>query len=237
MANAQDGLTLDAGSLFNGTQVRLFNSMHRLSGLNVCGSIDTPQLIVVGAQSSGKSSVLEALVRFHFPVDSNKPTTRFPINLVLRKSDREETIVHIRPDYARSDDDKQRFGRLARELSNITNLENIMHKAKAVLEVSANDALGNARGNHQTFCKDVLVIERHGPSLPNLSLIDLPGLFHATSVGLTSADRDMIKNMVSEYIKAPRNIVLIVISAEVKDYNTVPALGMVQDMMETDPSL
>lgn len=237
MANVQDGLTLDAGSFFNETQVKLFNSMHRLSGLNVCGSIDTPQLIVVGAQSSGKSSVLEALVRFHFPVDSNKPTTRFPINLVLRKSDREETVVHIRPDHARSDDDKERFGRLARELSNITNLEDIMHKAKAVLEVSANDALGNARDNHQTFCKDVLVIERHGPSLPNLSLIDLPGLFHATSGGLTVADRDMIKNMVSEYINGPRNIVLIVISAEVKDYNTVPALGMVQDMMGTDPSL
>ena len=47
--------------------------------------------------------------------------------------------------------------------------------------------------------------------MPKLSLIDLPGLFDATNDEQTSNDKDMVKGMVSEYIKSPRNIILLVV--------------------------
>ncbi|KFA45306.1 hypothetical protein S40293_08184 [Stachybotrys chartarum IBT 40293] len=236
MAKAQEGLDLNPGSLLNDEQVRLFDAMHRLSSLKVSGEIETPQLVVVGAQSSGKSSVLEALVRFHFPVDNTKPTTRFPIKLVLRKAEAEVTRVRIEPGSARSEEEKRALVRLAEALP-VDSFDNIMKRAKADLKVSPSGTLDKPSGTLTTFCDDVLVIERHGPSLPKLSLIDLPGLFNAASAGQTLDDKAMINGMASKYIKSPRSIVLLVVSAEVNDYNNVPVVGMVQGMLQEHPSL
>ncbi|KEY64030.1 hypothetical protein S7711_07393 [Stachybotrys chartarum IBT 7711] len=236
MAKAQEGRDLNPGSLLNDEQVRLFDAMHRLSSLKVSGEIETPQLVVVGAQSSGKSSVLEALVRFHFPVDNTKPTTRFPIKLVLRKAEAEVTRVRIEPGSARSEEEKRALVRLAEALP-VDSFDNIMKRAKADLKVSPSGTLDKPSGTLTTFCDDVLVIERHGPSLPKLSLIDLPGLFNAASAGQTLDDKAMINGMASKYIKSPRSIVLLVVSAEVNDYNNVPVVGMVQGMLQEHPSL
>ena len=135
MERTRDGLDLDPGSLFDDQQVRLFDSMHRLSGLRVSSDIEAPQLVVVGAQSSGKSSLLEALVRFHFPVDSTKPTTRFPIKLVLRKADIEMTRVRIEPGSNRSiiEENLRRFA----EGLSLDSFDDIMKKVKAKLAVSS----------------------------------------------------------------------------------------------------
>lgn len=236
MAKAQEGLDLNPGSLLDDEQVRLFDAMHHLSSLKVSGEIETPQLVVVGAQSSGKSSVLEALVRFHFPVDNTKPTTRFPIKLVLRKADAKVTRVRIEPESARSEEEKRALVRLAEALP-IDSFDNIMKRAKADLKVSPSGTLDKSSCTLPTFCDDVLVIERYGPSLPKLSLIELPGLFNAASAGKTLADKAMISDMASKYIKSPRSIVLLVVSAEVDDYNNVPVVGMVQGMLQEHPSL
>ncbi|KAI1824319.1 P-loop containing nucleoside triphosphate hydrolase protein [Xylaria intraflava] len=236
MAQTQGSFDLNPGNLFDDRQVKLFDSMHRLSGFNVFRDIETPHLVVVGAQSSGKSSVLEALVRFHFPVDNAKPTTRFPIKLVLRRADTDRTQVRIESGSSRSEEQKRDLRRLAEELSHDT-FGDIIRKAKVGLEVSRSDNLAEIRGNLPTFCNDILVIERHGPSLPKLSLVDLPGIFNAASSTQTLEDGDMIRNMVSKYISSPSNIILLVISAEVNDYSNVPALELVQRMLEADPTI
>jgi ABC-type molybdenum transport system ATPase subunit/photorepair protein PhrA len=52
-------------------QVSLFDAIDRLGRLSFASNIEHPQLVVVGNQSSGKSSVLEAIARFHFPVSED----------------------------------------------------------------------------------------------------------------------------------------------------------------------
>jgi ABC-type cobalamin/Fe3+-siderophores transport system ATPase subunit len=52
---------------------------------------DNEQLVVVGDQSSGKSSVLQGITRLPFPVD-DKLCTRFPTEVSLRRSSGVETI-------------------------------------------------------------------------------------------------------------------------------------------------
>ncbi|KAI1780233.1 P-loop containing nucleoside triphosphate hydrolase protein [Hypoxylon cercidicola] len=236
MAKSQDRIDINPGSLFDHRQVRLFDSLHQLSRLEMPGGIETPQLIVVGSQSSGKSSVLESLVRFHFPVDGRNPTTRFPIKLVLRTAEDEATRVRIEPGSLRSEEHTRSLHNLAEELSgNI--MEQIMMKANAALRVSSSDTEDAAAGNFQTFCEDVLVIERHGPSLPNLSLIDLPGLFDAATEGQTHDDKEIVENMVSGYIKSPKNIILLVISAEYNDYANATTVGFIQKKLEKDRSI
>ena len=64
--------------------------------------ISLPQIIVCGDQSSGKSSVLEAISGVGFPVKSNL-CTRFPTELVLRKHLHVGVRVSIVPHQTRSD--------------------------------------------------------------------------------------------------------------------------------------
>ena len=237
MAKTRGDFDVEPGSLFNDMQVKLFDSMYQLSGLVVSGDIEPPQLVVVGAQNSGKSSVLEALVRFHFPVDSEKPTTRFPIKLVLRKADKETIKVRIEPEKSRSEEQKRSLGHFAESLSVDSNFDRIMERAKAELGVFSSDIPSRIPGNLKKFCEDVLVIERHGPFMPKLSLVDLPGLFDAASIGQTLEDGERINSLVSKYIKSPRNIILLVVSAEVNDYSTVRALGLVQQIRKEDTTL
>ncbi|KAL5326010.1 hypothetical protein ACEPPN_007147 [Leptodophora sp. 'Broadleaf-Isolate-01'] len=237
MAKTRGDFDIEPGSLFDNMQVRLFDSMSRLSGLAVSGDIKPPQLVVVGAQNSGKSSVLEALVRFHFPVDSEKPTTRFPIKLVLRKADKETTKVSIEAEESRSEEWKRRLNHFTESLSVDNNFDHIMERAKAEFGVHPSDKPSESPGNPKKFCEDVLVIERHGPRMPELSLVDLPGLFDAASTRQTRDDRGRINSLVSKYIESPRNIILLVVSAEVNDYSNVPALGLIQDIQVVDTTL
>jgi hypothetical protein len=49
------------------------------------------------------------------------------------------------------------------------------------------------------------------------TLVDLPGLIHATNKAQTETDKELILNLVKEYMKNPRTIILAVVSAK-NDY-------------------
>lgn len=63
--------------------------LERIDKLIACGTgtlIDLPQIIVIGDQSSGKSSVLAGLIRKGLPRDSGL-CTRFATHIIFRRSD------------------------------------------------------------------------------------------------------------------------------------------------------
>lgn len=62
----------------------LLEKIDQLFAYNVGEYIDLPQLVVVGDQSSGKSSVLEALTKLSFPRDSGL-CTRFATQIILQR--------------------------------------------------------------------------------------------------------------------------------------------------------
>lgn len=96
MAQSSETKVNTIRDLIDQRQVKLFDSLDRLAKLKAAGQIriDVPQLVVVGAQSSGKSSTLEALVRFQFPVHAEQ-CTRFPIRLILRRAEHEGMHVSV----------------------------------------------------------------------------------------------------------------------------------------------
>lgn len=76
--------------------------------------------------------------------------------------------------------------------------------------------LDSSDSNSKTFSDDVLKIEVCGPDQEHLSVIDVPGIFKKTTEGLTTkSDIVMVRNMVSNYMKNPRAVILAVVPANV----------------------
>lgn len=67
-----------------------------------------------------------------------------------------------------------------------------------------------------TFSADVLRLKIIGPHEDHLSVIDVPGIFKTTTPGLTSkSDIAVVRDMVLNYMRNPRSIMLAVVPANV----------------------
>lgn len=74
----------------------LLEKIDRLFACNVGEYVDLPQLVVVGDQSSGKSSVLEALTNLPFPRELGL-CTRFATQIIFRRSQETHVSVSVIP--------------------------------------------------------------------------------------------------------------------------------------------
>jgi conserved oligomeric Golgi complex subunit 4 len=87
--------------------------------------------------------------------------------------------------------------------------------------------------NGSVFSEDVLKIEKCGPNEDYLIVIDVPGIFRSPSEGLTTkSDVEMVRKLVTGYIKNERTIILAVLPSNV-DIATQEILTMAKDY---DPS-
>lgn len=86
--------------------------------------------------------------------------------------------------------------------------------------------------NSATFSEDILKVEVCGPECQHFSVIDVPGIFQAATMGVTTLDDvAMVKSMVRKHMDNPRSVMLVVIPANV-DTATQEILTMAA---ETDP--
>ena len=84
-------------ALLHSTEHReLLDIIDRLRSQGISQFVDLPQIIVCGDQSSGKSSVLEAISGMSFPTKDNL-CTRFATELILRRSPSVSVNIHINP--------------------------------------------------------------------------------------------------------------------------------------------
>ena len=84
----------------------------------------------------------------------------------------------------------------------------------------------------QHISSDQIVIEVQGPNLPNLTLIDLPGL---VKVGGDSDDESIvnrIRDLVDSFLEKERTVILAVVPANI-DYHNVEIL---RDVIRVDPA-
>lgn len=90
----------------------LLDKIDRLLACNLGEYVNLPQLVVVGDQSSGKSSVLEGLTKLPFPRDSGL-CTRFATQIIFRwiRADTKRTITASI--ISASDEDLEHISRLA----------------------------------------------------------------------------------------------------------------------------
>lgn len=184
---------------------QLLDTIDKLRYLGVDSYVELPQIIVVGDQSSGKSSVLEAISRVKFPAKSGV-CTRFATELVLRTSPDQKVeahIIHPRKGFG-SEPTQQRLDGFSTSNLASGDLEKIIDEAKEQM------GLGPEGGG---FSESVLRVQIQGPDLPQLTLVDLPGFFHVTTAKQTVEGRKVVEDLAAKYMAQKSSIILAVITA------------------------
>ncbi|CAN1811682.1 Dynamin-related protein 3A [Linum perenne] len=152
-------------------------------------AIDLPQVAVVGSKSSGKSSVLEAVVGRDFLPRGNDICTRRPLvlQLVQTKTDEEWGEFLHRPDKRFHD-----FSEIRREI-----------EIETAKEAGENKGVTDKQIRLKIFSPNVL----------DITLVDLPGI---TKVPVGDQPTDIearIRTMIMSYIKKPSCLILAVTAA------------------------
>jgi GTPase SAR1 family protein len=191
-------------ALQSSEQQTLLDEIDNLRLQGVSEFVFLPQIVVCGDQSSGKSSVLEAISGVPFP-RSDTLCTRFATEVVLRQAPVDKVEVSIVPS---RDVDRSRLLAFNETSKGLDNLSELVDQAKSVMGVSVNG---------KAFSKDILRVEIWGPNKPKLTVVDLPGLIHSDSKQQSAADVELITELVSSYMKNPRSVILAVVSAK-NDY-------------------
>ncbi|KAJ6024294.1 Dynamin [Penicillium herquei] len=194
----------------------LLGKIDKLFACNVGEYISIPQLIAVGDQSSGKSSVLEGLTSLSFPRDSGL-CTRFATQIIFRRMRNlscREISASIIPDLSINPEQEQDLRAWSASDAYILTKSGF---SKMMTEVHELMGLSTSPGDTKpTFSNSVLRLEICCPDEDHLSVIDVPGIFKNTTMGpTTKADMALVRSMVERYMKNPRSIMLTVVPANV----------------------
>jgi hypothetical protein len=112
---------------------KLLEKVDKLFASGVGEHIPLPQIVVVGDQSSGKSSVLEGLTSLPFPRDSGL-CTRFATQITFRRAATKTISVSIIPAGSSSDEHQEEVRNWSKSgLTQLTPIEfaNIMQEVRA----------------------------------------------------------------------------------------------------------
>ncbi len=106
-----------------GTSLQLVDSslLEKIDKVFACNAgdlVDLPQLVVVGHQSSGKSSVLEGLTGIPFPRDKGL-CTRFATQITFRRANEQKFAASIIPADGGSDEHRERMKGWTREMQTL----------------------------------------------------------------------------------------------------------------------
>ena len=185
-------------------QLELLDSVDQLRLQGINNYVSLPQIIVCGDQSSGKSSVLEAISGVSFPVSGNL-CTRFPTELVLRRTPTISASVTIVPHDSRSESEQLSLRGFRERLDGFAGLPRLVESAKLAMGITTHG---------KAFAKDILRIEITGPDRPYLTIVDLPSLIHSATRYQSGSDVELIRDVIQGYIEQPRCIILAVVSAK-----------------------
>jgi GTPase SAR1 family protein len=185
----------------------LLNTIDKLRNHGVSKYVKLPQIVVCGDQSSGKSSVLEAISHISFPRGDEICTT-FPTELALRRGLNRTVKVQVKPSASRPESEKVLLASYRPQAGQLEDFQSMVNEAKEHLRNNA----GNDR-REDSFFEDTLHVEVTDPKWPPLSLVDLPGLISAPNPRQIQEDVTTVNELVSKYMENPKSIILAVISA------------------------
>ncbi|KAJ5226209.1 hypothetical protein N7468_007434 [Penicillium chermesinum] len=154
------------------------------------GSLTLPSIVVIGSQSSGKSSVLEAIVGHEFLPKGSNMVTRRPIELTLINTPNAQAEYGEFP---------------ALGLGKITDFSSIQRTLTD---------LNLAVPDKECVSDDPIQLNIYSPNVPDLSMIDLPGYIQVAGHDQPPELKQKISDLCDKYIQPP-NIILAISAADV----------------------
>ncbi|PVH68206.1 hypothetical protein DL98DRAFT_599733 [Cadophora sp. DSE1049] len=128
--------------------------------------------------------------------------TRFATEVILRRASDSEIRVSLVPGKGRSSVDQDRLWQFRYEVSSLEDFIILFEQAK--------DAMGLLSIGGNAFTEDILRVEILGPTQPQLTIFDLPGLIHSHNKHQTEHDVELVTNLVAKYMANPRSIILAI---------------------------
>ncbi|CAN6270493.1 unnamed protein product [Urochloa humidicola] len=192
MANSAAAVAEAAPETVGQAVIPLVNSLQdiiaRLDG-DAAAGLQLPQVAAIGGQSSGKSSVLEALVGRDFLPRGPDICTRRPLVLQLvRHSAPEEWGEFLHAPGCRFHD----FEQIKREIQLETDKE---------------------AGDNKGVSEKQIRLKIFSPNVLDITLVDLPGITRVPVGDQPSDIESRIRTMIMQYIKHPSCIILAVTPA------------------------
>ncbi|KAE8453918.1 hypothetical protein EG329_007694 [Mollisiaceae sp. DMI_Dod_QoI] len=218
-------MTLSLEGLQNDEQRRVLDMVVQIRKCGLDGTLSLPQIVVCGDQSAGKSSVLEAITRVPFPRNEGL-CTRYATEISLRRAASQSLTIKIIPDKARTFAEQERLKGFVQFITNFDQLPHVMGLAMTEMGISN---IGDTNASTRNFSRDVLSIEITGPTQPQLTLVDIPGLIQTATGDITKAEVDLVTEITDYYIEQPRTICLAVVQAT-NDYANQKILEKVRDV-------
>ncbi|KAK5993161.1 Protein msp1 [Cladobotryum mycophilum] len=153
-------------------------------------SLTLPSIVVIGSQSSGKSSVLEAIVGHEFLPKGSNMVTRRPIELTLVNTPESKDEYGEFPDLG------------LRRITDFTSVQRTLTE----LNLAVSDA--------ECVSDDPIHLTIYSPNVPDLSLIDLPGYIQVVGQNQPLQLKQKIAELCDKYIQPP-NVILAISAADV----------------------
>ncbi|CAG9310874.1 unnamed protein product [Blepharisma stoltei] len=180
------------------------NELQKLINLShVKVDISLPQIVVVGAQSAGKSSVLESIIGKDFLPRGQGIVTRMPLIIQCHNNEEEFAIFQHLPDVIIKD-----FAKVRDEI---------------IAETNKN------AGSKKAIVGKPILLEIYSPLVVNITLVDLPGLTKNPVGDQPRNISALIEEMVLEYIKK-ENAIILAISPGNNDIANSDALKIARDV-------
>ncbi|UJR12618.1 hypothetical protein I4U23_016793 [Adineta vaga] len=166
--------------------------------------IDFPTVVVVGDQSSGKSTLLEALSEVELPKGSGI-VTRCPLVLRLRKSDT-RLVYHIQNGEKKVVLDTTRV-----------DIRNYIESQTRKLA-----------GNNKKIVDKLIELQVEGPNIRDLTIVDLPGIARNPIADQPKNIYKQTTDLIRKYIRQESSVILCVFPANV-DIGTVESFALARE--------
>jgi len=182
-------------------------------------AIQLPQIVIVGSQSSGKSSVIESLVGRSILPRGTGIVTRRPLILQLIYTPKDDR-VHRSAERGTIDCD---------EWVEFLHTKDKIYTDWDEVRIEIQRETDRMAGSNKGICPEAISLKFYSTSVLSLTMVDLPGL---TKVAVGDQPDDIegqIRDLLLKFIQNPNSIILAVSPANM-DMATSEALKIARDI-------